>query len=784
MMNTMYKRLSVITTAFMILALTITGCTSQASNISLAREKDLNTQNTIGTDFVVAEVGSYDSADTAVVASIDAESSSIKFMNIATGKQYTLSYDGTTYVKDRHDGPMAMSQIREGDIVDITFLKSKKRLASVQLSPDSWVFNNVENYDLGGRNKTAEIGSNTYSLPDEAMILSEGRRAELMEIVDSDILTVSGIDHTIYSINVQRGHGYLRLSNEQALVGGWIEVGNAVVQRITEDMLIAVPEGSYQVLLTNDNASCVKEVVIERNKEVVLDASDLEILQDKTGKILFSVNPSTATVKVDGEVVDIEKEVELTYGIHQVRLEAEGYLSMAKYIQVGSEYASISFTMEEGDAEDKDDDSVSDNSSLNDIANAVTNNKVYIDAPLNVDVYFDGNYVGVAPISFTKVTGDHTITLSKVGYVSKSYTVYLYDDGQDITYSFADLESEYDNVSGSRRGSSNSTSTSKSSTSTKNVEEYDVTIRVPQEVDISIKKDNDGEYKYITYGTEANVKLESGNYTIKLEKEGYQSVTRPVTIDSRRTIVFSALIPEKEGDDKTADEEKLSTFSLNGDDLNPIDDEEDSFELTMEEGDSVELSISSSEGFSPDLVSCKVSDNLSIAECSLANIKVKAIGKEDASITITVKIGNVFREFTCKVRITNEDGEPENPSSSTSTNSTTSKDTTTIPDTTTSKDTTTIPDTTISKDTTTIPDTTISKDTTTIPDTTISEDTTTIPDITTSEDTTTIPDTTTSEDTTTIPDTTTSKDTTTSTDTSAVPEGTEVMRNRESIIKK
>ena len=114
----MYKRLSAFVTGVMILALVITGCTSQASNIGLAREND---QNTIGTDFVVAEAGSYDSADTAVVLSTDFDNGSITFMNIATGKQYTLSYDGTTYVKDRYEGPMSMSQIKEGDIVDITF---------------------------------------------------------------------------------------------------------------------------------------------------------------------------------------------------------------------------------------------------------------------------------------------------------------------------------------------------------------------------------------------------------------------------------------------------------------------------------------------------------------------------------------------------------------------------------------------------------------------------------------------------------------------------------------
>lgn len=464
----MYKRLSAFVTGVMILALVITGCTSQASNIGLAREND---QNTIGTDFVVAEAGSYDSADTAVVLSTDFDSGNIIFMNIATGKQYTLSYDGTTYVKDRYENPMSMSQIKEGDIVDITFLRGKKKLASVQLSPQSWVYDNIENYDLGGMNRTATIGSGTYSLPDQVVVLSDGRRVEVMDIVNKDVLTFSGIDHEIYSIKIQKGHGYLRLSNDQALVGGWIEVGNTVIQQITENMLLAVPEGSYQVFLSNGNAQCTKEVTIERDKEVVLDVGDLEIIADKTGKILFSVNPSEATVNIDGETVDISQEVELTYGIHRISLEAEGYQSLTKHIQVGSAYASISFTLEaEEEEEETEDENESSKSSENsdesdEVENATTGNRVYIDGPQDVEVYLDGNYIGISPVNFKKVTGSHTITLRKTGYQAKSYTVYLYDDGQDITYSFTDLEPEYyDTVSGNRSSSSQNRMTSSTRT--------------------------------------------------------------------------------------------------------------------------------------------------------------------------------------------------------------------------------------------------------------------------------------------------------------------------------
>ena len=370
-----------------------------------------------------------------------------------------------------------MSQVQAGDIVEVTFLKSKKKLTSIQMSPQAWTYNNVENYNLGGLNKTATIGSNTYSLPDDVVVLSEGDRTEVMDVVNKDVLTISGIDHKICSIKVEKGHGYLRLSNDQALIGGWIEVGNAVIQQITENMLLTVPEGSYQVLLSNGDARCVKDVTIERDKEVILNAGDLEIVQDKKGKILFSVNPSTAAVSIDGETVDISQEVELPYGIHRIRLEAEGYLTMTKYIQVGSEYASLSFTMEEATAEDEENNENNETNDSNvnnndddkqeDVQGAVkvTGNRVYIDAPSGVEVYLDGSYIGICPVNFIKVTGNHTITLRKSGYVSKSYTIYLYDDGQDITYSFTDLERDVEHSEGSSSTSIRTTSTSSRTTS-------------------------------------------------------------------------------------------------------------------------------------------------------------------------------------------------------------------------------------------------------------------------------------------------------------------------------
>lgn len=373
----MHRRMNRAVMMLTLAALVLTGCTSEASNIGRAQNKREET-NVADTGFMLSTVGSFDSADTAVVLSTDLDNKAVSFVNMDTSRQYTLYYDGTTYVKDKYDGPMTISQIKPGDVVDVTFLKGKKKLASIKKSPEAWVYNDVYNYDLTGTNGTASIGTQTYSMQTGAVVLSEGKRVDKAEVVSQDVVTISGINHEIYSVNVEKGHGYLSLKNEQPLLGGWIEVGNSIIRQITEDMLLVVPEGNYQVVLSNKNVGCVREVTVERDKEVVLDVSDLEVAEDAVGKILFTVEPESAKVSVDGKPVDISRVVELKYGIHQIQAEANGYDTLTKHIQVGSEYASISFKLEES-RKGSNKDSVSNNSAdripWKDTMDSVNNNK-------------------------------------------------------------------------------------------------------------------------------------------------------------------------------------------------------------------------------------------------------------------------------------------------------------------------------------------------------------------------------------------------------------------------
>lgn len=70
--------------------------------------------------------------------------------------------------------------------------------------------------------------------------------------------------------------------------------------------------------------------------------------------------------------------------------------------------------------------------------------KIYISKPVGASVYVNGGYKGVAPLSFPKILGNVTITLSKSGCQTKSYSITVADDGEDVEYSFAELAIEND----------------------------------------------------------------------------------------------------------------------------------------------------------------------------------------------------------------------------------------------------------------------------------------------------------------------------------------------------
>lgn len=488
-------KIKYITAVVLVAAVALTGCAQSASSFMAL----LGNETTSGNDEVqgaelettVDELnrsGIYDSEDAAVVVKKDLEAGTVQFQNITSSRRYTLNYDGTTTVYDKNDQALSMEQLKEGSVVTVRFYKPRKALAYVKENPNCISYSNVRNYSMDLRKGTITIGDGLYNISGHVVVVSDGRETDMMEVNQMDVLSVWGYKNMIYGINVEKGHGYLRLQNEDYFVNGWIDIGDSVIRKVAQDMLLVVPEGTHTVTVSNKGSSATQEITFARNEEMAWDLGEVEITVVQKGTVIFTLTPATAKVFIDGREVNVSKPVEIEYGLHQMRITADGYDTVAQYIRVAEPSASVAVELEKSEeesteetseassekpsdeeSEKKDDEEEEGTTSkkyqskpLDDdeeeseeeessekksdgednkssVASSTGKYKVYIDAPDGAEAYLDGSYIGITPVSFNKVPGSYVVTLRKSGYQTRSYTLQIDEEEKDINYSFTDL---------------------------------------------------------------------------------------------------------------------------------------------------------------------------------------------------------------------------------------------------------------------------------------------------------------------------------------------------------
>jgi predicted small lipoprotein YifL len=368
--------------------------------------------------------GSFDAEGIAILVESNTEEKKVTLYAPETAQTYTLDVVGSSTFGDKYGQPMALSQLKPGDVVEVTYLKDIMRLNSMHQASQGFVAQEAQKYTLDWDRQEVTIGKSHYRLPENVLIFSEGKQITPMDLNAVDILSFQGVGSSIYSIVVEKGHGYLRLDNEADFIDGFIEVGQSKITRITEDMLLTVPEGDYQVTISHNGGGGIKQVAIGRNQEVTLDIGDLEVVQAQYGSVLFSTDIEEISVYVDGKLISHAMPISLQYGIHQVIAKAEGYAPLTGYFKVSKPTQNVDLELEKKSEETEKE---------------TKEYKVHIDKPEGAEVYLDGNYIGIAPVSFKKEAGSHTITLRKTGYETRSYTINVDKEKKDSTFTFGDL---------------------------------------------------------------------------------------------------------------------------------------------------------------------------------------------------------------------------------------------------------------------------------------------------------------------------------------------------------
>lgn len=418
---------------------------------------------------------SYNKADkkiTALVLEINKADKTIRLYDIDKKEELILNFTGGSDIVDKFGRPISVDQVETGLIVEIGYLSGKSRIGYLKPSPEAWEYIGVNNMIIDTSEKTIKIANSKYTY--ESPVVSDNDKLITLEdLAEQDELTVRGLDETVWSIRVTKGHGTVRLTECDAFLGGSVTIGYEAVQQVAENMIITVREGNYNLTAENGEYSGTKNITVYRNEETVVSLGDLG---PGYGQISFDIAPFGADLFIDGELTTYANPVKLVYGEHSIEVSLGGYATYRGSLKVDSaekrvqvilpelhsrepvsvvettestgtpadyiEYNNWDSVQNPGEDYPEHIDVPVDDENIDDDPIVDEEHYIYIQNPKGVSVYLNGEYKGVSPGSFQKVIGRHVLTFIKQGYQTKSYTIDIADDGMDTYISLPDLVPE------------------------------------------------------------------------------------------------------------------------------------------------------------------------------------------------------------------------------------------------------------------------------------------------------------------------------------------------------
>ena len=419
------------------LAFCLTGCGSPADKPGKTKEPEPSVSYEKGVDFVGA------------VRLVDADSGTMEFYNTSFDTMETYLYTGGTQILTKNDTEMTASEIEPGDVYDIYTSEDGKKVVKMKQSSEITLHEGAS-LQVNGDEKRLTIRDANYAYTSNLLVFSDGKQIDPMEITPEDEVTFRGAKGQAFSVVVTRGHGYIQPTQCKDFAGGTVTVQGESILPVSNDMLLVVPEGTQLLSMANGDLTAEVSVQVKRGQVTKVDISKYQSQVPDTARVKFDLNPQGAELYVNGALTDPSKTVSLKYGNHSIKVVLEGYNDYSGIISVQDASLTVHIDLAEESAEvdtgqADSDSSVSegDSDSSSSPASTVTydeDHKITVSAPTGAAVYVNGTYKGEVPCSFSKMIGSLTLSLTKDGYETKSYSVEITDDSKDIAWTFPDLE--------------------------------------------------------------------------------------------------------------------------------------------------------------------------------------------------------------------------------------------------------------------------------------------------------------------------------------------------------
>jgi hypothetical protein len=417
---------------------------------------------------------------TAIITGRDDMMPGFYLRDINDGQDFSLTLTEGSVIMDKYGKNVMADSLKIGDLAEISYDGDSNSIVELKLWDKAWRYEGIQNWSAGPGEGSFTIADRLYQYPDYLFVTSEGKKLTLNDLDKSDELMAIGYEKTIYSILVTKGHGTLRFKDYGDFLGGTVYIGKREVLPIIEDMTVTIREGDYDITMEKDGFTGTKSVSVLPGKETEVNMGEFKKPAPQTGKVTFHISPLGAQLYVDDLLVSYDIPIDIEYGDHSIKATLGGYKEYTGTLKVKEEEKDIFIklvetdnTKEESSAQENSQtgsgkdgtnnsgtnsnsnnnntgsnsnstgNGSSDNSTDNGSNTSQTSSKnyIYIQSPDGASVYVNGEFKGIAPVSFPKTTtGQLYITFIQSGYDTKTYTVEVKNDGEDDKLNFPALE--------------------------------------------------------------------------------------------------------------------------------------------------------------------------------------------------------------------------------------------------------------------------------------------------------------------------------------------------------
>jgi len=349
---------------------------------------------------------------TTMITGINSDPRSLVMLNLDTMLTDEIPLSDEAEFTDRRGNEITFSQLRIGQLVNISYDARMPVITVVRENPRSWERAERTNVHVNIENLTISVGHEAFEFNSQTLVLHRGEPINISQIRPADSVTITGVGSTAWMVQLDASSGLLLLSNTDAIVNGRITVGNLhplFLDEITGSFDVA--EGPHRVVVEGDNIETfIENIVITHGQTFNLD---LGIIEVSTATLNITTTPVDANIFINNELVTSPAQV--SFGEHNIRVERDGYVTQERVVNVTNSTDNIQFNLEP----------------------VVHYARLTINAtPANAEIFVGNILVGRAnPSMIIEIApGSYTIIARMYGYLDYTFNITL-TSGQETTRS-------------------------------------------------------------------------------------------------------------------------------------------------------------------------------------------------------------------------------------------------------------------------------------------------------------------------------------------------------------